>query len=167
MRGLAVNAALRTVLQGVLVTAAVAAWAAARSAATGGPVDWAHVGLVAAQAAVMAVVAYLGRALLERHITALPVNLDALVRAGRTLLAGAAATVLTAAYQAITVAVGHGTYDPATLARTAAVAAAMAAVAWAHRLLLDGLPVPTAAPPAAAISDVYQPLRFPGGQPLS
>jgi hypothetical protein len=159
IRRLAANAALRTVLQGLLVTALAAGWAAARATVTGsGSVPWLHVGMVAVQAAGMAVLAYAGRTLLEHHAIALPADLDAWIRAGRTLLAGLAATVAAAVWQAVAAAVAGGTFNPGALAQTVGVAAGMAAAAWLHRLLLDPSPVPSAVPPAPGGTALAPPL---------
>lgn len=149
MGALAKNAAIRTLLQGIALTAAAAVWASLRAQVTGSDsIPWQHVTWVAVQAAGMAVAAYLLRAVQERHISPADVDVDKWVRAGRTLITGLLATVGTAVYQAIAAAAGSGTLNPATLMQTALVAAGMAALAWLHRLLDDGLPVWTAAPPS-------------------
>jgi hypothetical protein len=146
---LPLNAATRTVLQGVVVTAAVAAFLAARAAVnSSGPLNWATVGRVAGQAAVMAVLAYAVHRARGEQVAVPEVHLDALARAARTLFAGLAVTVATAAVGAVQAAAGAGTFDPQTLAGTIGTAAAMAAVAWLHRVAADPSPLPSAAPPA-------------------
>jgi hypothetical protein len=75
------------------------------------------------------------------------VQLDALIRAGRTLLAGFVYTVGAATVEATQAGMGSGPVNWTDLARHAAVAAGMAAAAWAHRMILDPSQLPTAKPP--------------------
>lgn len=147
---LATNAGLRSFAQGIVVAALTAGWLAVRAAVNDGPVNWRTVAAIGGQAAVMGVLAYLGRWVSSGRLpAALPLNVDALVRAARTLLAGLAVTVFMAAVQAVQVAAAGGVFDVAQLARLASVAAVTAALAWLHRLILDPAPIPSLAPPAA------------------
>jgi hypothetical protein len=63
---------------------------------------------------------------------------DARNRAGRTLLQGAAATVLVAVLQAVTAALSDGETDWKAIAWTAGGAALMAGFAYSQRAWLDG-----------------------------
>jgi hypothetical protein len=152
---LAANSALRTVLQGLVVTAVLAGWQAVQDAA-----DPAHgfaagaVARTALTAAGMAVLAYAGRLVLTRRAEPLTISLDALVRAGRTLLAGAAAVAVDAAVEAVRAYVlDGGPFQPARIASVALAAAGMALTAYAHRALADPSPVPSAVPPGPVASD--------------
>lgn len=72
---------------------------------------------------------------------------DAWNRLWRTCLQGAVVTGLYAGFEVVTSAVQGGTFDAASVARTALVTAGMAAAAYLHRQVVDPSPVPSARPP--------------------
>ena len=156
----ALNRVWRTVLQGLAWTALVAAAIAAQAALGDGPVDWARVGLAAASAAGMVVVTYATNTIRTGRLEPIPVNLDALVRAGRTLLVGALTTAGAAVVEVVRAALAFDSFDLGHVAWTAATAAGVAVLAYLHRAKLDPLPVPSASPPVlpASLADVRDPV---------
>lgn len=146
---LAVNAAVRTILQGLVVVVAVAAWAAARQAiGADGPIDWIRVLQVAAQAAAMAVVAYFVRLARTGRLEPVSFRIDAWIRTGRTLLIGLAIAVLVALYQVVEVLAANEVFDFAAVSRAVVTAVGMAVTAFVHRLAVDPSAIPSAPPPA-------------------
>lgn len=146
----ALNRLWRTVLQGLVVTAVVAAFDAGRQLLGAGPVDWRQLGYVAGSAAGMVVVTYAATAIRTGRLEPIPLRLDALVRTGRTLLVGAAVTGGAAAVEVVRAAIASDVeFSPTRVAVTALTAAAMAIAAYLHRTALDPTGVPSATPPPA------------------
>jgi hypothetical protein len=151
---LATNAMIRTVLQGLVVVAAVAGWAAARDAiGADGPIDYRAVLRVAIQAGVMAIIAYGIRFARTGRIEPVSWRIDAWVRTGRTLVTGLAVTAAVAVYQAVEAMADDQIFDGRAVTKAALTAAGMAVTAYVHRLV-DQTRMPTATPPPVAAGPV-------------
>jgi hypothetical protein len=159
---LAGNALVRTVLQGLAVVTVLAGWQGIQATLDNGPLSVAAVGRAGATAAGMALLAYVWRLVTTRRIEPLTIGLDALVRAGRTLLAGAAAAVIAAVVEAVRAyLLSGGRFDPTAISQVALTAAGMAVLAYLHRAVLDPSRVPSAPPPGPAANDTVGRLSTP------
>jgi hypothetical protein len=145
------NRLWRTVGQGLLVTAVVAGWEAARQAfVPGEPFDWRKVGLTGLSAAGVVVSTYVVSAIRTGRIEPLPLTLDGLVRSGRTVLSGALATAGAAGVEAARAGLTAGEgFELSHVGYTALTGAGVALLAYFHRTKLDPASVPSAVPPPA------------------
>jgi hypothetical protein len=151
---LAGNSAVRTVLQGLAVVAILAGALAIRDLLDAGPFDPAAIARAGATAAGMAVLAYVGRLVISRRVEPLPTGLDALVRAGRTLLAGAVTAAAAAVVEAVRAyVIAGGRFDATAITQVALTAAGMAVLAYIHRTAIDPSPMPSALPPGPTAHD--------------
>ena len=136
--------AVRSLVQGALAAGAVAAWQAVQAASEGSAFQPRILAVAVATAFVIAAVSYVYNIVAPRLGLADSVSTIALVRAGRTLLAGAVSTGLMAAWEAGYSAVQAGTFSPWIFLTAAASAAVTTVVAYVYNLVAPREP---AAPP--------------------
>lgn len=127
----AVARALRSLAQGAVAAAAIAAWQAAQAAFTDAGWQPRILVVAAITAAVTAAASYVYNWFAPR-LGVSGRGLEALVRAGRTLLAGAVATGALAAWDAVAASVQSGTWAPWVVGSAAATAGVTALVAFIH-----------------------------------
>lgn len=131
----AIARALRSLAQGAVAAGAVAAWQAGQAALEGGGFQPRIIVVAAATAGVTATVSYVYNLLAPRFGISGSPRVEALVRAGRTLLAGAVSTGLLAGWEAAYSAYQSGAYSPWIVGTAAVSAAVTAGVAFVYNLV--------------------------------
>jgi hypothetical protein len=126
--------AARSLAQGAVAAGAVAAWQAGQAALQGGGFQPRIVVVAVVTAFVTAAASY-GFTVVAPYLGATGPGLEALVRAGRTLLAGAVSAGLLAGWEAIYSAAQSGSFSPWILGTAGATAAVTAAVAFVHNMV--------------------------------
>lgn len=125
----------RSLVQGAVAAGAVAAWQAAQAAFSGSGWQPRIIVVAAVTAAVTAGASFVYNTVAPRLGLAGSPNVEAFVRAGRTLLAGAVSTGLLAGWEAAYSAWQSGSYSPWIVGSAAATAAGTAVVAYVHTLI--------------------------------
>ncbi|TQS29115.1 hypothetical protein [Microbispora sp. KK1-11] len=133
--------AARSLVQGAIAAGGVAAWLALQTALAGGEFQPRIVIVAVVTAFITAAVSYLYNSIAPRLGIAGNPRIEALVRALRTLLAGAISTALLAAWETMYSAAQAGTFSPWVLGTAAASAGVTAFVAFVHNLLRPRDPV--------------------------
>lgn len=123
---------LRTFVQGAVAAGALAAWEAAYTSVSGGTFDPRIVVMGVVTAVTGAVVTFAYNKIAPRLGLAESPSLEALIRAGRTLLQAAIAVGLVAIWDAGYAAITAGVFNPADIGKAAVAAAVTAVAAYLH-----------------------------------
>jgi len=126
---------LRAIAQGLITVAAFAAWEAGQAALAAHGWQPRTIAIAALTAGITAIVTYVYNLIAPRLGISGKPSVEGLVRAGRTLLAGALATGLVAAGEAILAAVQAGDFDVRVVGTSAAATFVTVVVAYIHNVI--------------------------------